>query len=394
LSGGLRACIVGGSLGGLTAAVLLRDLGWEVQVHERSPAALQSRGVGIVVHPVAVRYLVDNNIAPLDAVSVGADRLVYIDRAGTPVFIEDAPFHCTAWNTLYRALRGHLDGDRYHLGEALAGFEQDADGVEVRFANGRTERCDLLVCADGTSSTARSLLLPAVQPVYSGYVGWRGTVRDSAVSPETREAFRQTIIYHVMPASHILEYPIPAPDGGVAPGSRALNFVWYRNVSEGAALEHVMTDRDGNRRARSVPPGGVRDDVLAELRHASAELPPVLREVVEMSSNPFIQPVMDVEVPRMAFGRVCLMGDAAFTARPHAAAGTAKAAADAWALAAALEGKGVDVAAALREWEPGQLALGSELVERNRRMGERSQFLGTWYPEDTSLRFGLWGPGN
>jgi len=155
-----------------------------------------------------------------------------------------------------------------------------------------------------------------------------------------------------------------------------------------------MTDRDGNRRARSVPPGGVRDDVLAELRHASAELPPVLREVVEMSSNPFIQPVMDVEVPRMAFGRVCLMGDAAFTARPHAAAGTAKAAADAWALAAALEGKGVDVAAALREWEPGQLALGSELVERNRRMGERSQFLGTWYPEDTSLRFGLWGPGN
>jgi len=193
LSGGLRACIVGGSLGGLTAAVLLRDLGWEVQVHERSPAALQSRGVGIVVHPVAVRYLVENNIAPLDAVSVGADRLVYVDREGKPVFIEDAPFHFTAWNTLYRALRGHLDGDRYHLGEALVGFEQDADGVEVRFANDSTERCDLLVCADGTSSTARSLLLPVVQPVYSGYVGWRGTVRDSAVSSETREAFRKTI---------------------------------------------------------------------------------------------------------------------------------------------------------------------------------------------------------
>ena len=391
---GRRATVVGGSLGGLTAAVLLRDLGWEVQVHERSASELQGRGAGIVVHPVAVRYLVEKAMALLDEVSVAADQLVYVDAAGATVFREAGPYRFTAWNTLYSALRGQLESHRYHLGQSMVGFTQDADGVDVAFANGAVERCELLVCADGTASTARGRLLPEVQAVYSGYVGWRGTVSDSEVTASTRDAFRQAIIYHVMRDSHILEYPIPAPDGGVRPGSRSLNFVWYRNIHEGAELDHVMTDREGVRRARSVPPGEVREDVLDELRRASAGLPPVLREVVEKSLDPFIQPVMDVEVPRMAFGRVCLIGDAAFTARPHAAAGTAKAAADAWALAEAIAVARGDIAGALLEWEPGQLKMGSELVARNRVMGERSQFLGTWQPEDTTLRFGLRGPGD
>lgn len=388
----MRATVVGGSIGGLTAALLLRDEGWDVHVHERSPAALQSRGAGIVVHPTTVRYIVDRGLAQLDEVSTAANRLVYVDRGGEELFVEESPYHFTAWNTLYRTLRGHLEEDRYRLGEAMSDFDQDEDGVEVRFATGRTERCELLVCADGTSSTARPQLLPQVQPTYSGYVGWRGTVAEARVSAATRVALGSSLVYHVMPNSHILGYTIPAPDGSVAPGSRLLNFVWYRNVLEGSALDHVMTDRAGVRRARSVPPGEVCQDVLEELRAAALELPPVLREVVLGSDEPFIQPVMDVEVPRMAFGRVCLVGDAAFTARPHAAAGTAKAAADAWALAATLHAWGDDVVCGLAAWEPDQIALGSRLVARNREMGERSQFLGTWDPRDTSLRFGLRGP--
>jgi 2,6-dihydroxypyridine 3-monooxygenase len=94
----------------------------------------------------------------------------------------------------------------------------------------------------------------------------------------------------------------------------------------------------------------------------------------------------------MAFGRVCLIGDAAFVARPHAAAGTAKAAADAWALADAIE-RHRDVPTALAQWEPGQLALGQQLLDRNRRNGRRSQFEGTWVPGDPELIFGLRAPG-
>ena len=94
----------------------------------------------------------------------------------------------------------------------------------------------------------------------------------------------------------------------------------------------------------------------------------------------------------MVFGRTCLIGDAAFVARPHAAAGTAKAAADAWSLAEALEGA-TDVDAALRAWEPQQLALGRQLLARTRRIGTRSQVDGTWRPGDPELIFGLNEPG-
>ena len=92
-------------------------------------------------------------------------------------------------------------------------------------------------------------------------------------------------------------------------------------------------------------------------------------------------------------GRVALIGDAACAARPHAAAGTAKAAADGWALAAALGDAGGDIRAALAKWEPEQLHLSDSLLRRVVSMGERSQFSNTWTPGDPDLRFGLYGPG-
>jgi 2,6-dihydroxypyridine 3-monooxygenase len=104
-----------------------------------------------------------------------------------------------------------------------------------------------------------------------------------------------------------------------------------------------MTDRDGVHRDMSLPPGAVRERFVRQLRGDAQHLPAPLAEVVVRTPEPFIQPIVDVEVPRMAFGRVCLLGDAAFVARPHAAAGTAKAAADAWALAEAMAGAQGDV---------------------------------------------------
>jgi 2,6-dihydroxypyridine 3-monooxygenase len=125
---------------------------------------------------------------------------------------------------------------------------------------------------------------------------------------------------------------------------------------------------------------------------ARARLPTPLARVVDSVARPFLQVVYDIAVPRMAFGRVCLLGDAAFVVRPHAAAGTAKAAADAWALADAVEHDD-HVPSALARWEPGQVALGTQLLERTRRIGRRSQFDGTWVAGDPELIFGLRGPG-
>jgi 2,6-dihydroxypyridine 3-monooxygenase len=156
-----------------------------------------------------------------------------------------------------------------------------------------------------------------------------------------------------------------------------------------------MTGRDGIRRAVSLPPGAARDEAVTVMRHtASRELAPPIAEVVTGVAEPFVQVVYDIAVPRMAFGRVCLIGDAAFAVRPHAAAGTAKAAADGWALAAGLTAAGGDVPAALARWERGQLALGQALLARCRDIGDSSQVHGTFRPGDRRLIFGLYEPGH
>jgi 2,6-dihydroxypyridine 3-monooxygenase len=105
---------------------------------------------------------------------------------------------------------------------------------------------------------------------------------------------------------------------------------------------------------------------------AARELHPRFVELVQRTHDPFIQTIIDVAVPRMALGRVCLVGDAACVLRPHPAAATAKAAADAMALAAALKSHPDDPLAALREWEVRQLDYGTSLVRLATMVGERS----------------------
>jgi 2,6-dihydroxypyridine 3-monooxygenase len=390
----LQVAVVGGSIGGLTAANLLREAGCDVDVYERSASMLEGRGVGIVVHPMTVRFLLERRLETLDELSVTARCLRYLDSDGSVVYEEQDEYRFTAWNALYRALRGSLEDGRCHLGEALVSLEPRGKRVGASFASGRQVECDLLVCADGVSSTARARLLHGAAPVYAGYVAWRGILDESRLTPVLRDELGSTLSYHVMPRGHILVYPIPAADGSTARGRRLLNFVWYRNVEAGSDLKALLTDSAGVEHDLSMPPGAARGRFLAELRTAAGRLPPQLREVVRRVALPFVQKVVDVEVPRMLFGRVCLLGDAAFTARPHAAAGTAKAAADAWRLFESVSSAGADLDAALLDWERSQLELGRQLVARSRRIGERSQFEGSYHPQDAALRFGLRGPGD
>ena len=230
-------------------------------------------------------------------------------------------------------------------------------------------------------------------PRYAGYVGWRGTVRENELSAGTSGPLHDACTYYVGDRMHILTYPIPDFDGSVEPGKRRINFVWYRNVAEGPTLDDLMTDASGVRQEISLAPGAVRQHHVDKLNAAAVEqLPDAIAEVVVKSSEPFVQAVFDIAVPRMAFGRVCLIGDAAFAIRPHAAAGTAKAAEDGWQLAAAMRAERGDVIAALRRWEPHQLALGHAVMNRSREIGARAQVSGTYVPGDPEVSFGLYEP--
>ena len=390
-----RVAVLGGSLIGLTTALVLRDIGCDVDVYERSRSPLEGRGVGIVLHPMTVRYLLDHALLDLAAVSTSAAYHRYLAEDGSVLAQEPRRHHFTGYNTLYGTLLDAFGRERYHLDHEATGITQTADQVQLSFPGERTATADLLVAADGISSFARRAMLPDVQQRYGGYVAWRTVVDEADLSPETFAALDDSLTYFVRPGTHALTYPIPNYDGAVLPGHRLMNLVWYRNVPGGRPLADLLTDRSGRQRDVSLPPGAVRDEFLAELRAtAVSDLPPALAEVVVTSSSPFLQVMIDVEVPQMAFGRVCLVGDAAFSVRPHAAAATAKGAADVWALAEALADAGGDVPLALRRWEPAQLELGRALLARNRDLGEGAQFRNDWVPGDPALTFGLRTPGD
>jgi 2,6-dihydroxypyridine 3-monooxygenase len=390
-----RVIVVGGSVGGLTTALVLRDAGCDVQVFERSPSSLQARGAGIAALGTTLRYLTERGGYQPSDVCSSTGWIRFLNRDGSIRHEQRHEYRFSSWTTIYRALLGLFDVGRYLLGADVTGFDADGGTVGVTLADGFHAEAGLLVCADGVNSAARARLLPQVRPGYAGYVAWRGTVPERELSAAARKTFTDALVYQVLDRSHILVYPIPGPDGALTEGDRLINIVWYVNVEPGAELDRLMTGRDGVRRPVSLPPGAATDEAVSRMRRTAAEaFAEPIAEVVTAVEEPFVQVVYDIEVPRMAFGRVCLVGDAAFAVRPHAAAGTAKAAADGWALADALTAAGGDVPAALAAWERSQLALGRQLLARTREVGDSSQVTGTFRPGDPKLIFGLYEPGN
>jgi 2,6-dihydroxypyridine 3-monooxygenase len=393
ITGEPAAIVVGGSIGGLTAALLLQDVGFEVTVLERSDAALEGRGAGIVLHEATARYLVERAGLAVEAISEGAPWLRFIDRTGTVTHEEPCRYRFTSWTTLFTNLLDHLPPDRYRLGNEVSAIATAGDRVRVVTVDGFSMSADLVVCADGITSSARRRLLPEVEAKYAGYLGWRGVVHESELDRSVFDRLYEAITYSTPPLSHILAYPIPDHRGTSL--ERVLNYVWYRNLEEGPLLDDVLTDVGGVRRNMSVAPGRLQGRHVEDLKaEAKAALSDDLARMVYATEHPFIQTVVDVEVPRMAFGRVCLIGDAAFAARPHAAAGTAKAAADAWSLSESLRSAGGDIPAALRSWEPGALERGRRLTERARRLGAMAQVEGTFGGGDPYILFGLDHPGD
>ena len=385
---GPHVAVIGGSLGGLITALQLRDVGCDVQVFERSPVPLEGRGAGIVLHPVTTQYFEDHGLLDLGRVSSFARTLRYLTRDGDVLLEEPIVYRFTSYATLYAALVDFFDPQSYHLSKDLIGLEEEAERVVARFADGGIESFDLLIGADGIRSTVRGLLFPDLRPAYAGYVGWRGTLPEAELPERAKEALLDVLTYHVGDRTHVLSYEIPATEGA----GRSMNWVWYRNVPDGQPLEALLTDRSGSRHDLSLPPGGVRGEHLDELRVAAGDLPPAFTDLIRATPEPFVQVIVDLEVPGMVRGRVCLVGDAAFALRPHIAAGTAKAAADARALAKAIGAADGAVPAALRAWEPGQLELGRATTARTREVGERAQVTGTFRPGDPEVAFGLHRP--
>jgi 2-polyprenyl-6-methoxyphenol hydroxylase-like FAD-dependent oxidoreductase len=344
---------------------LLHRLGFAVDVFERSGEALASRGAGIMPHPELFDALTQAGATADETICVPIVGRITLHQDGTILGTHAMPQLTMSWDQLYRLVRAALPDARHHAGRAVVGFDQDEDGVDVHFADGAVERADWLIGADGIRSTVRRLLFPELEPGYAGYVAWRGLIEERRMSAAARAILCDRLAFCLQPGEQMIGYPVPGPDEAIEPGRRRYNVVWYRPADEAAGLPQLLTGRDGRSHDVSIPPGQVAHDAVAKLYDdADALLAPCCAEVVRLSHAPFIQAIYDFASPRLVFGRVILIGDAAFLARPHAGMGATKAARDAVTLARALAG--ADPAAAVLDWERRRLRYGQAVVERAR----------------------------
>ncbi|MCG8362885.1 MAG: FAD binding domain-containing protein [Pseudanabaenales cyanobacterium] len=373
---GNQAIIIGGSLGGLFAGILLRSIGWEVDIYERSPHVLDSRGGGVVLQPEVVEAFQRVGVVYEPPLGVVAHERYYLKHDGGIAHWLPMRQTLTSWNLLYGSMSRHFPIEHYHQGKNLIEIQPDREQVTAIFADGTRARGDLLIGADGANSTVRQWLLPDYKPDYAGYVAYRGLVQETELDKATAALFTERFVFYQFPNSHILQYVIPGEDESLVPGGRRFNWVWYVNYDEATELAPILTDKNGKRRDYSISPGMIAPEVEQQMRsYANQVLAPPFQRLVAATQEPFVQAILDLGVPQMAFDRIALVGDAAFIPRPHTAASVSKAAANAIALADALSAHNHDVPKALNAWETDQLRLGMHLWKAGQELGERSQFM-------------------
>ncbi len=354
-------------MSGLFSAAFLRQIGWDVDVYERSRVELVGRGAGLVAHPELIEALNACGAGTRD-LGVEVPKRMTLDREGRITGERPLRQTVTSWDRLQGLLREAIDPAHYHLDHAFERVEQDDRGVRVHFAGGKIESADLLVGGDGVRSTVRSQVAPELQPIYAGYFIWRGAPNEADLAPETLKSIFPYFAFYLPERQEVMTYPIPGFNNDLRPGHRRHNFIWYRPADE-KQLREMNVDETGRQHKYSVPPPLIRKDLIAQL-HADAReiLPPVLLDCVMKISQPFITPIYDFTAPSIVFGRVAMIGDAAACTRPHMGFGVSKAGGDAQALARALRDYD-DIDTALKHYNDERQPIGNIIVMHARKIG-------------------------
>jgi 2-polyprenyl-6-methoxyphenol hydroxylase-like FAD-dependent oxidoreductase len=364
----MKAIIVGGGVGGLTAGLMLKEKGFDVDVYEQA-GQFRELGVGINTLPHAIRELAGLGLLPaLDRVAIRTHELIYANRFGQEIWREkrglDAGFDVPQFSihrgrlhgVLHQAARARLGEDALRAGCRLGSWHQDEGGVTAWFFDreGRhvhTARGDVLIGADGIHSTVRARLFPQEGPPrWNGIMLWRGA-RDWPAFMDGRSM----VIAGGMQAKAVI-YPI-AP--GERESTRLTNWAIAVRLGDG-------TTPPPNREDWSRP--GRLADLMPHV--ARFQVPQVdVRALIEATPEFWEYPMCDRDpLPRWSHGRVTLLGDAAHPMYPVGSNGASQAILDARALAQALGG-GDNPQHALWLYERERLPMTADIVRQNRKGG-------------------------
>ena len=364
----MKAIIVGGGIGGLTTALMLRARGIGCELYEQSDT-IRELGVGINTLPHAIRELAQLGLLDaLDAIAIRTDELHYLSRHGQEVWREtrglgagfDVPqfsiHRGRLQNVIHRAVEQRLGPDAIKTGCRLGAFTQDEGGVTAYFfdrngAHVHTARGDVLIGADGIHSKVRATLFPQEgPPIWNGLMLWRGA-RDWPTF-----LTGQSMIVAGGLHAKVVVYPIA---DGSSPASRLTNWAVLVKTGEGGSLPPRREDW-------SRP--GKREELMPHVARFSVphvDVPALITATPEF----YEYPCCDRDpLPFWTSGRVTLLGDAAHPMYPVGSNGASQAILDARAHADALK-RCDHPRAALVAYEQQRLPMTAEIVRANRRGG-------------------------
>jgi salicylate hydroxylase len=330
----LSVAIIGGGIGGLTAALHLTQAGFDVHVYEQTRDHAEV-GAGLVIAPNASRLLHRLGLAEkLDAIGVKPEAfhqrrwqdgrtLAYTRLREATEAAYGAPHYVFHRGEMHAVLAQALPSDRVHLGHRCTGFVDRGDRVEARFDNGVEITADALIGADGIHSVIRHALLGPERPRFTGCIAYRGLI----------------------PAERVAHLGLDrATNNSMGPGR---HFVYYF-VSAGRMLNFVgLLEQDAWIKESWTEPGDV-----ADLAVAYAGFHPQVRGIIAAANETFKWALLDrMPLPRWSFGRITLLGDACHPMLPFLGQGAGQAIEDGAALAACMQRFGDDVPAAFELYQ-------------------------------------------
>ena len=372
-----KILIVGGSLGGLFAANILLRQGHDVTLLEKAAGSLDGRGAGIVTHDALAVALRQAGVAVDDTLGVHVTERITLGEDGQSLGMMKLPQVLTSWSRLYFMLKESFPIERYLQGKTVKSVSQTTDQVEVVCEDGSNYAAELLIASDGIRSSVRAQVAPQIKPEYAGYIAWRGVCDEACLSKHTLDTLFNRFGFCLPKGEQMLGYPVAGSGNDTRPGKRRYNFVWYRPASEHEELVSLLTDDDGNYYPTGIPPLRVSWKHIAKMRNIAREiLAPQYAEILEKTAAPFLQAIYDVRSEEIVFGRIALMGDAAFVGRPHVGMGVTKAGDEAIVIAKYIAQLGA-TPEALKAYRDERLKLGQQVVARAQYLGRYMQAQGS-----------------
>lgn len=364
-----HATVIGGSIAGLTAGLALLQRGWSVDIFEATRGELDQRGAGIITHQSLFDALEKLNVSFTNDLGILIQTRKAFQKDGSIGATLELSQIATSWGRMYQLLKQAFPAQHYHQSGKLISFQQQGQRIEASFADGTLQSCDLLIGADGIRSTVRQHLEPGSDPEYAGYVAWRGLIDEKRLTHQEQADLFPYFTFCLPDGEQVLSYPIAGKQHETEPGKRQYNVVWYRPAALDSTLQELLTDIDGVNNGESIAPDKVRKSAIKSMQNdADRLLSPQHARLIRKLKIPFIQPIYDLTCKSMVYQQIAIIGDAAFTARPHLGIGITKAVDDAMALAEALENHPT-IADGLRHFNAMRYGASLSLVARSRELG-------------------------